>query len=45
MSVEHKKNTRRYKDLRREIDVGKQDKVIITIERSRKIIGRMPNWN
>ena len=45
MSVEHKKNTRRYKDLQREIDVGKQDKGNITIERSRKIIGRMPNWN
>ena len=43
-SVEHQRDARWLKDLKAEVDIEKQEKIDISIESVRKIIGRMPNW-
>ena len=42
-SVDHKKDAKWLQDLRSEVNVKKQEKIDITIESFKKILGRMPN--
>ena len=42
-SVDHEKDTKWLQDLRSEVNVKKQEKIDITIESFKKILGRMPN--
>ena len=42
--VDHNRDAKRLKDLQSEVNVTKQEKVDITKESLRKILGRMPNW-
>ena len=43
-SVSHNRDAKWLKDLQSEVSVTKQEKVDITKESLKKIIGRMPNW-
>ena len=43
-SADHKKDAKRLQDLRSEVSVKKQEKIDITTESLKKILGRMPNW-
>ena len=43
-SVDHNRNAKWLKNLQIEVDVTKQEKVDITKESLKKILGRMPNW-
>ena len=43
--VDHNRNAKCLKDLQSEVDVTKQEKIDITKESLKKILGRMPNWN
>ena len=43
-SVDHNRDVKLLKDLHSEVNVTKQEKVDITTERLKKILGRMPNW-
>jgi len=43
-SVDHNKDAKWLKDLRSEVNVRKQEKIDITVESLKKILGRMPNW-
>ena len=43
-SVDHSRDAKWLKDLQSEVNVTKQEKVDITKERLKRIIGRMPNW-
>ena len=43
-SADHKKDAKWLQDLRREVNVKKQEKVDITTGSLKKIRGRMPNW-
>ena len=40
----HKKDAKWLQDLRSEVDIKKQEKVDITTESLKKILGRMQNW-
>ena len=40
----HKKDAKWLQDLRREVNVKKQEKIDITTGILKKILGRMPNW-
>ena len=42
--VDHNKDAKLLKDLQSEVNVTKQEKVDITKESLKKILGRMPNW-
>ena len=42
-SVDHKKDAMWLQDLRREVNIKKQDKIDVTTESLKKILGRMPN--
>ena len=43
-SADHKKDAKWLQDLRTEVNVKKQEKIDITTESLKKILGRMPNW-
>ena len=43
-SVDHNRDVKLLKDLQSEVNVTKQEKVDITKESLKKILGRMPNW-
>ena len=43
-SVDHNKDAKWLKNLQSEVSVTKQEKVDITKESLKKILGRMPNW-
>ena len=43
-SVDHNRDAKWLKDLRSEFNVTKQEKIDITKESLKKILGRMPNW-
>ena len=43
-SVDHTRDVKWLKDLQSEVNVTKQEKVDITKESLKKILGRMPNW-
>ena len=43
-SADHKKDAKWLQDLRREVNVKKQEKIDITTGSLKKIVGRMPNW-
>ena len=43
-SVDHNRDAKWLKDLQSEVNVTKQEKVDITKESLKKILGRMPNW-
>ena len=43
-SVDHNRDVKWLKDLQGEVNVTKQEKVDITKESLKKILGRMPNW-
>ena len=43
-SVDHNRGAKWLKDLQSEVNVTKQEKVDITKESLKKILGRMPNW-
>ena len=43
-SADHKKDPKWLQDLRREVNVKKQEKIDITTGCLKKILGRMPNW-
>ena len=43
-SVDHNRDAKWLKDLQSEVNVTKQEKVQITKESLKKILGRMPNW-
>ena len=43
-SADHKKDAKWLQDLRSEVNVKKQEKIDITTESLKKILGRMPNW-
>ena len=43
-SVDHNRDAKWLKDLQSEVSVTKQEKVDITKESLKKILGRMPNW-
>ena len=43
-SVDHNRDAKWLKNLRSEVNVTKQEKVDITKESLKKILGRMPNW-
>ena len=43
-STDHKKDAKWLQDLQSELDVKKQEKIDITTESLKKILGRMPNW-
>ena len=43
-SVDHNRDAKWLKDLQSEVNVTKQEKVHITKESFKKILGRMPNW-
>ena len=43
-SENHKKDAKWLQDLRREVNVKKQEKIGITTGSLKKILGRMPNW-
>ena len=42
--LDHNRDAKLLKDLHREVNVTKQEKVDITKESLKKILGRMPNW-
>ena len=42
--LDHNRDAKQLKDLQREVNVTKQEKVDITKENLKKILGRMPNW-
>ena len=42
--VDHNRDVKWLKDLQSEVNVTKQEKVDITKESLKKILGRMPNW-
>ena len=44
VSVDHNRDAKLLKDLQSEVNVTKQEKIDITKESLRKILGRMPNW-
>ena len=43
-SLDHNGDAKWLKDLQSEVNVTKQEKVDITKESLKKILGRMPNW-
>ena len=43
-SVDHNRDAKWLEDLQSEVNVTKQEKVEITKESLKKILGRMPNW-
>ena len=43
-SVDHNRNAKWFRNLQKEVNVTKQEKVDITKESLKKILGRMPNW-
>ena len=43
-SADHKKDAKCLQDLRSEVNVKKQEKIDITTQSYKKILGRMPNW-
>ena len=43
-SVDHNRYSKWLKDLQSEVNVTKQEKLDITKESLKKILGRMPNW-
>ena len=43
-SADHKKDAKWLQDLRSEVNVKEQEKIDITTENLKKILGRMPNW-
>ena len=43
-AVDHNRDAKWLKDLQSEVNVTKQEKVDITKESLKKILGRMPNW-
>ena len=44
VSVDHKKDVKWSKDLQSEVSVTKLEKIDITTESLKKILGRMPHW-
>ena len=42
--ADHKKDAKWLQDLRSEVNVKGQEKVVITTGSLKKILGRMPNW-
>ena len=44
LSADHKKDAKWLQDLPSEVNVKKQEKIDITTESLKKILGRMPNW-
>ena len=42
--VDHNRDAKWLKDLQSKVNVTKQEKLDITKESLRKILGRMPNW-
>ena len=43
-SADHRKDAKWLQDLRREVNVKKQEKIDITIGSLKKMLVRMPNW-